>query len=72
MEKVLRIDEVKEQFNQAVDKVYDYFEQNYDAVPTAVQDVLYEALEKVIAEDGKLWGEWLDYQSKMETADPPF
>lgn len=71
MDKVLRIDEVKEQFNQAVDKVYDYFEQNYDAVPIAVQDALYEALQKVIAEDGKLWGEWLDYQTKQEIADPP-
>ena len=69
MEKVLRIDEVKEQFNQAVDRIYDYFEQNYGAVPIAAQDALYEALQKVIAEDGKLWGEWLDYQIKVE--DPP-
>jgi hypothetical protein len=69
MEKVLRIDEVKEQFNQAVDRIYDYFEQNYDAVPNAVQDALYEALQTVIAEDGKLWGEWLDSQTEVE--DPP-
>lgn len=71
MEDVLRIDEVKQQFNHAVDRIYDYFEQNYDTVPIAVQDALYEALQKVIAEDGKLWGEWLDYQTKVETADPP-
>jgi hypothetical protein len=69
MEKVLRIDEVKEQFNQAVDRIYDYFEQNYDTVPIAVQDALYEALQTVIAEDGKLWGEWLDFQTEVE--DPP-
>lgn len=71
MEKTLRIDEVKEQFNQAVDKVYDYFEQNYDAVPIAVQDALYEAFQKILAEDGKLWGEWLKYQSKVQIEDPP-
>ena len=70
MKGTLRIDEVKEQFNQAVDKVYDYFEQNYGVVPIAVQDVLYEALEKVTAEDGRLWGEWLNYNSRVSDMDP--
>ena len=54
-EKVLTCDEVREQFNQAVDTVYDYFEQQYGIVPIEVQDALYDVLQTVIKEDGRLW-----------------
>ena len=62
----------QEQYNRAVDKFYDYFEQTYGVVPIAVQNAFFEALETARKEELKLCEELIDYETKMITENPPF